>query len=88
MILVGNKNDIPDRKVTVEEGKVWATDQELANKYNMTFLETSAKTSENVTSAFLTLVKQIKSKISIAPTKGNTTKLNPSEKIKKGKGCC
>jgi hypothetical protein len=22
MILVGNKNDIPDRKVTVEEGKV------------------------------------------------------------------
>lgn len=57
-ILVGNKSDADDkRKVSVEEGK------ELAARYNIPFLETSAKNSKNVTEAFLTLSKEIKGKV-------------------------
>ena len=37
-ILIGTKNDLPDRKVYYDEG------QSMANKHDMLFLETSAKT--------------------------------------------
>ena len=37
LLLIGNKNDLPDRQVTFEEG------QALADKYGMLFMETSAK---------------------------------------------
>lgn len=55
-ILVGNKNDLFDqRQVTAEEGK------ELADHYNIRFLETSAKESTNVEEAFTLMTKEIKS---------------------------
>ena len=84
MILVGNKSDIADRKVTVEEGK------ELANKYNMTFLETSAKTSENVKQSFFSLIKEIKTKVKGTKPSGKDgkTTLGKGQSVEKKPGCC
>ena len=43
ILLVGNKSDLKfEREVTTEEG------QEFADKHNLIFFETSAKTSANV----------------------------------------
>jgi len=58
-VLIGNKIDLEDaRLVSVEQGK------ELAEEINATeFIETSAKTGENVEYAFNTLVIQILKKL-------------------------
>ena len=57
-ILVGNKNDLTDqRQVSQEEGK------DLAEHYNIRFLETSAKESTNVEEAFTMMTKEIKSRV-------------------------
>lgn len=53
IILVGNKRDLPERKVTEEEGK------KIANEIGAKFLEISAKTSLNINEAFNLLVKDI-----------------------------
>eukprot|EP01022_Parablepharisma_sp_SALTPOND_P028916 TRINITY_DN72033_c0_g1_i1.p4 TRINITY_DN72033_c0_g1~~TRINITY_DN72033_c0_g1_i1.p4 ORF type:complete len:100 (+),score=13.71 TRINITY_DN72033_c0_g1_i1:498-797(+) len=53
-ILLGNKCDKQDmREVTFEEGS------ELAAKYNVNFLETSAKSSQGVAEAFQILANDI-----------------------------
>ena len=58
MVLVGNKSDLNEyRQVTFEEGK------EMAKKNNMIFLETSAKTGENVEKIFVDSAKEINNKI-------------------------
>lgn len=63
-ILVGNKNDLTDqRQVSPEEGK------ELADHYNIWFLETSAKESTNVEEAFTLMTKEIKSRVVLDPKK-------------------
>ena len=57
-LFVGNKCDVEDkRKVTYEEGK------ELAASYNVKFMETSAKSSKNVTDAYHALAREIKAKV-------------------------
>jgi small GTP-binding protein len=54
MVLVGNKCDLADQRViTTEQG------QEMAKKWNCTFMESSAKTGHNVNEIFYDLVRQI-----------------------------
>lgn len=52
-VLVGNKCDKPDRKVSFEEGK------KLAEDFGMEFFETSAKSNLNVNETFNCLANQI-----------------------------
>ena len=54
LLLIGNKSDLKDmREVQYEEG------EKFAKLHNMNFLETSAKTGENISSIFEESVKQI-----------------------------
>jgi Ras-related protein Rab-1A len=58
-LLIGNKSDRSDRVVSTEEG------QALARELNLPFLETSARTADNVEAAFKEITEQlIKSRIS------------------------
>ena len=52
-VLVGNNCDLPDRKVTEEEGR------QLGNELNMHFFETSPKTNQNISEVFNYLVGEI-----------------------------
>lgn len=82
------------RQVSTDEGK------ELAEHYNVRFLETSAKDCKNVEEAFIMMTREIKSRVAISQPKkpvpgggsGTTTTLKPSvggRKIEeKKKGCC
>ena len=57
-IIVGNKCDLEDkRKISIEEG------QEVSRNLGVNFLETSAKSSNNVGEAFSVMAQEIKSKI-------------------------
>ncbi len=59
-ILVGNKVDLEDkREVTYQEAK------ELADNFNVKFIETSAKEAKNVEDAFLNITREIKSKVQV-----------------------
>jgi small GTP-binding protein len=68
-ILVGNKSDMTDaRQVSTDEGK------ELAEHYNVRFLETSAKDCKNVEEAFIMMTREIKSRVAISqPKKQSST---------------
>ena len=71
--------------------------KELADHFNVRFLETSAKESLNVEDAFTTMTREIKGKVSVTnnSTKRNaheaSTKIRPGAKKIQGKksgGCC
>mmetsp|Transcript_9875 Transcript_9875/g.14741 ORF Transcript_9875/g.14741 Transcript_9875/m.14741 type:complete len:200 (-) Transcript_9875:28-627(-) len=57
IILVGNKNDLEHRVVSTEEGN------HFAQQHGLLFIETSAKTGDNVEESFLQLTKQVHEKI-------------------------
>jgi Ras-related protein Rab-1A len=58
-LLVGNKADLVEKKVVdFNEAK------EFADSLNISFLETSAKSSQNVEEAFLMMTRQIKERVS------------------------
>ena len=67
-ILLGNKSDLEDaRKVTTDEGK------DLSEHYNVRFIETSAKDCKNVEEAFVTMAREIKSRVAISQPKRNVS---------------
>lgn len=90
-ILVGNKCDLEDqRAVSFEEG------QELAEHFNVRFLETSAKDSKNVEQAFTLMTREIKNRVAVSQPKktpgdsqSGAAKLSGSKTVApKKKGCC
>ena len=89
-ILVGNKCDLESqRQVTKEEG------QELAEHFNVRFLETSAKECMNVEDAFTMMTREMKNRVTVIQPKrnqdgnGQPKTLGKSKDIKKQKsGCC
>jgi len=88
-LLVGNKADLIEKKVVdYNESK------EFADSLGISFLETSAKSAQNVEEAFLTMTRQIKERVThdgpAKPT-GSVNISTNSKKIKEGKGgkkCC
>ncbi|XP_037537296.1 ras-related protein Rab-8A-like [Nematolebias whitei] len=72
-ILLGNKCDMNDRRqVSKERG------EELALEYGIKFMETSAKSNINVENAFLTLARDIKTKMD------SKMEANPSQSSSQG----
>merc|ERR1711976_211018 len=63
-VLVGNKSDRDDRKVTYDAGN------SLATEYNMQFFETSAKTNYNVNETFTYLTREILNNTDSKPNNG------------------
>jgi Ras-related protein Rab-2A len=58
VLLVGNKTDLEEnRQVSREEG------EKFAHENNMMFIETSAKTAQNIDEAFMSIAKVIYSKV-------------------------
>lgn len=81
-VLVGNKCDREDRKISYEEGA------KLASEFKMQFFETSAKSNYNVNETFTYLTKEI---LNTSDPKPITDKVNidkPSDGKKDKKKCC
>jgi len=91
-ILVGNKSDLEEnRQVSTDEGK------ELAEHYNIKFLETSAKDCKNVEEAFITMARELQSRVVITKPKRPTSEgtgqkiskgSHQTKKLQKKEGCC
>jgi small GTP-binding protein len=73
-ILIGNKVDSPNRVVTTQEGKT------LADKHNLPFFETSAKTGININESFekLTSITLHKQKELMCPEKNSMIVVSPN----------
>lgn len=56
-MILGNKCDVAERKVSKDRG------EQLAIEYGIKFMETSAKASINVEEAFISLARDIKTKM-------------------------
>lgn len=84
-VLVGNKCDKEDRKISYEDGA------KLAAEFKMQFFETSAKSNFNVNETFSYLTKEILNS-SFETTSGTNNLKLPEENSKgpkkEGKGCC
>jgi small GTP-binding protein len=85
-LLVGNKADLTEKKVISETEA-----QEFAQTLGISFLETSAKSAKNVEEAFLTMTKQIKSRVSNNANPGGKPSGNiniASKTVKTKRGWC
>jgi GTPase SAR1 family protein len=75
VLLVGNKCDVEDRQVSVDQAKA------LAKEFNLNYFETSALTNYNIDAAFAHLAEEI---IKIKTTKENKfkTEINSKPAVK------
>lgn len=88
--LVGNKTDLASKRVvSTEEG------HQFAREHNLFFVETSAKTGDNIEEAFLATAREIWRKMTTGQinfvNESNGIKMGPkgvTEKAKKKKKCC
>lgn len=81
-LLIGNKSDRNDRLVSEAEGAA------LARELSMPFLETSARTAENVEQAFNRMAEDlIKIRADAEKEPRDKVSLEPAPAAKKG-GCC
>ena len=88
--LIGNKNDLEDkREVTQEEA------QQFADENNLIFFETSALTGNNIEKVFTESATKLVDKIDSGEIQENTANsgikvvnYKKDEKEKKKKGCC
>ena len=83
-LLVGNKSDLKDRKVSPETAK------EYADSLGIPYIETSAKCATNVEEAFITMASEIKKKVAVpAPQARHVVALKPqSEDVNHRNGTC
>lgn len=84
-LLVGNKADLTSKRVvSTEQGK------EFADSLGIEFLETSAKTAQNVEQAFLTMASQIKARMKTQPAAqaDKSGMVLNSKKVNSNQGCC
>ena len=89
IVLIGNKSDLEDKRmISKEEG------QELSEKYNLPFFETSNKNGTNVQESGLALIKQIIGIVEKKEKEGDDFLndfiiIEKSDlKVKKKKKCC
>jgi len=87
-LLIGNKCDMENRAVSVEEG------EGLAKEYNIPFFETSAKQDINVGASFLAIATQVKNRMTsdgVGTGPAGAQKglaINHSAQPSEKKGCC
>lgn len=81
-VLVGNKCDDLDKKISFEQG------ENLAKELGIQFFETSAKCNIDIDKPFMYIAKEIKNKINPSRSKSSITLLPPNDSKKKHKGCC
>ena len=89
-LLVGNKCDLEsNRQVSYEEGKAYA------DQLGIKFIETSAKESKNVDSAFFTMANEIKARVQKNDTPTGDAPSTSQKKLQSGQkvtnnssGCC
>jgi len=80
-LLVGNKSDQTKREVTPEEGR------RLAQQFNCQFMETSAKTSQNVEKVFSYLVRTLRQSVNNKSATSSSEKTGKSKKSRKNRPC-
>jgi small GTP-binding protein len=81
-VLVGNKSDREDRKVSFDEGS------KLAKEFNMQFFETSAKSNYNVNETFTFLTKEILNTCDVKPSNAMKIEDKNKENKKEKDKCC
>jgi Ras-related protein Rab-2A len=82
IILVGNKNDLDNREVSYDEGI------SIAQKYNLLYIETSAKTSFNINLLFIELAKNIYLNLNLENNRFENTGVCILKNIETEKKCC
>lgn len=82
-ILLGNKCDMPDKKMVT-----WEQGNDLAKEYSIEFFETSAKTNVKVEEAFTAIARAIKNRKPPTPQPPSAPSPNLDEKQEKPKGKC
>jgi len=85
---VGNKCDLTTKKVVD-----YTTAKEYADTLKIPFLETSAKTANNVEQAFMTMAAEIKNRMGPGTSASNpgqrpNVNIADSKPVDTNKGCC